>query len=272
MKLALNDLIPTCQARVENLFAIYIRDKTTPAGILQEAMRYGVYNGGKRIRPLLVYATGLALNASLDHLDAAAVAVELIHSYSLIHDDLPAMDNADLRRGKPACHKVFGDAMAILAGDAMQALAFQIIAMHPAPLSPAQRIVMIHVLGEAAGLMGMAGGQALDITTMDKAMTLDDLLLLYKLKTGALLSVSVKLGAICSNTANDAQKAALEHYADCLGLAFQLQDDLLDMESTTDTLGKPQGIDAANQKITYPMLCGVEKTKVKIQELTDKGS
>jgi geranylgeranyl pyrophosphate synthase len=269
MKLALNDLIPTCQARVENLFAIYIRDKTTPAGILQEAMSYGVYNGGKRIRPLLVYAAGIALNVPLENLDAAATAVELIHSYSLIHDDLPAMDNADLRRGKPACHKVFGDAMAILAGDAMQALAFQIIAAHPAALTAAQRIVMIQVLGEAGGPMGMAGGQALDITTMDKSITLDNLLLLYKLKTGALLSASVKLGMLCSNSANNAEKAALEHYADCLGLAFQLQDDLLDMEGTTDTLGKPQGIDAANNKMTYPMLCGSAKTKQKIQELTD---
>jgi geranylgeranyl pyrophosphate synthase len=269
MKLALNDLIPICQSRVENLFAIYIRDKTTPAGILQEAMSYGVYNGGKRIRPLLVYATGLALNTPLENLDAAACAVELIHSYSLIHDDLPAMDNADLRRGKPACHKVFGDAMAILAGDAMQALAFQVIAMHPTPLTPAQRMDMIQVLGEAAGPMGMAGGQALDITAMDQTITLDKLLLLYKLKTGALLSASVKLGMLSANTALETEKAALEKYADCLGLAFQIQDDLLDMEGTTSALGKPQGIDAANNKMTYPVLCGIEKTKLKIQELTE---
>jgi geranylgeranyl pyrophosphate synthase len=269
MKLALNDLIPICQSRVENLFAIYIRDKTTPAGILQEAMSYGVYNGGKRIRPLLVYATGLALNTPLENLDAAACAVELIHSYSLIHDDLPAMDNADLRRGKPACHKVFGDAMAILAGDAMQALAFQVIAMHPAALTPAQRMDMIQVLGEAAGPMGMAGGQALDITAMDQTITLDKLLLLYKLKTGALLSASVKLGMLSANTALETEKAALEKYADCLGLAFQIQDDLLDMEGTTSALGKPQGIDAANNKMTYPVLCGIEKTKLKIQELTE---
>jgi geranylgeranyl pyrophosphate synthase len=269
MKLALNDLIPICQSRVENLFAIYIRDKTTPAGILQEAMSYGVYNGGKRIRPLLVYATGLALNTPLENLDAAACAVELIHSYSLIHDDLPAMDNADLRRGKPACHKVCGDAMAILAGDAMQALAFQVIAMHPTPLTPAQRMDMIQVLGEAAGPMGMAGGQALDITAMDQTITLDKLLLLYKLKTGALLSASVKLGMLSANTALETEKAALEKYADCLGLAFQIQDDLLDMEGTTSALGKPQGIDAANNKMTYPVLCGIEKTKLKIQELTE---
>jgi farnesyl diphosphate synthase len=151
----------------------------------------------------------------------------------------------------------------------MQALAFQVIAMHPTPLTPAQRMDMIQVLGEAAGPMGMAGGQALDITAMDQTITLDKLLLLYKLKTGALLSASVKLGMLSANTALETEKAALEKYADCLGLAFQIQDDLLDMEGTTSALGKPQGIDAANNKMTYPVLCGIEKTKLKIQELTE---
>jgi farnesyl diphosphate synthase len=269
MKLALNNLIPICQARVEKLFAIYVRDKITPAQILQEAMCYGIYNGGKRIRPLLVYATGIALNVEMENLDVAACAVELIHSYSLIHDDLPAMDNADLRRGKPSCHKVFGEAMAILAGDALQALAFQIIATHPAALSAAQRIAIISVLGEASGPMGMAGGQALDITIMDTNISLEDLLQLYNLKTGALLSASVELGILCADVVNETILAVLEKYADCIGLAFQIQDDLLDMEGATHVIGKPQGLDASNNKITYPMLCGIEKTKQTIRELTD---
>jgi geranylgeranyl pyrophosphate synthase len=269
MKLALNNLIPICQARVENLFAIYVRDQATPARILQEAMSYGIYNGGKRIRPLLVYATGIALNVAMENLDVAACAVELIHSYSLIHDDLPAMDNADLRRGKPSCHKAFGEAMAILAGDALQALAFQIIATHPAALSAAQRIAIIRVLGEASGPMGMAGGQALDITTMDQSISLDNLLQLYNLKTGALLSASVELGILCADVVDETLLASLEKYADCIGLAFQIQDDLLDMEGTTHVIGKPQGLDAANNKVTYPMLCGIEKTKQTIRELTE---
>jgi farnesyl diphosphate synthase len=265
---ALEALIPTCQARIEGLFDLYIRDQVTPARILQDAMGYGVYNGGKRIRPLLVYATGLAFNAPLENLDAPAAAVELIHSYSLIHDDLPAMDNADLRRGKPACHKVFGDAMAILAGDALQALAFDIIASHPCSLTSEQRIAILKTLGKASGPLGMAGGQALDITMLDKTLPVAQLLQLYRLKTGALLSASVMLGCLAANITQSTHLSALTTFAEAIGLAFQLQDDLLDMEGNTSVIGKPQGLDAANAKITYPMLCGVEQTRQTLQELT----
>ncbi len=270
MTLALTNLISTYQTRVEKCFMHYLEKMTTPAPILCEAMRYGVLNGGKRIRPLLVYATGLALGATLEDLDAAACAVELIHSYSLIHDDLPAMDNADLRRGKPACHKKYGEAMAILAGDALQALAFEIIVTHPASLTPTQRLETMRILGKTSGPSGMAGGQALDITIMNNRITLSELLHLYSLKTGALLQASVKLGVIAANIVDSQTQAALENYAENLGLAFQIHDDLLDMEGTTATLGKPQGIDSINNKTTYPVLCGIEKTKEKIHALTNE--
>jgi farnesyl diphosphate synthase len=265
----LADLIPTAQARVEECFLKNL-DNQTPAPILQEAMQYGVLNGGKRIRPLLVYATGLVLGTPLDDLDAAACAVELIHSYSLIHDDLPAMDNADLRRGKPSCHKAYGEAMAILAGDALQALAFQIIAAHPSSLEATQRISQIQVLGDASGPLGMAGGQALDITIMNKDIELAKLLELYDLKTGALLRASVELGMICANLTDANVKKNLRGYAKHLGLAFQIHDDLLDIEGSTATLGKPQGIDSVNSKTTYPTICGIEKAKATIQDLTEK--
>lgn len=268
MTLTLSNLIPTCQKRVETCFTNYLQKIDAPAPILCEAMRYGVLNGGKRIRPLLVYATGLALGATLESLDAAACAVEVIHSYSLIHDDLPAMDNADLRRGKPSCHKAYNEAMAILAGDALQALAFEIIATHSVSLTPAQQMEMIFILSRASGPFGMAGGQALDITIMDNCITLDNLLKLYSLKTGALLQASVELGVISANITDKKIRTALEKYAKNLGLAFQIHDDLLDMQSTTTELGKPQGIDSTNNKTTYPVLCGIEKTKEKIHELT----
>jgi farnesyl diphosphate synthase len=268
MTQTLTDLISICQPRIEHCFTKYLQQTKAPSSILLDAMSYGVLNGGKRIRPLLVYATGLALNTSLEELDAAACAVELIHSYSLIHDDLPAMDNADLRRGKPSCHKEYGEAMAILAGDALQALAFQVIASHPTSLTFAQRIAIILTLGEASGPLGMASGQALDITIMNNKITLDKLLELYALKTGALLQASVKLGVICANTKDENICNALNIYAQNLGLAFQIQDDLLDMESSTTILGKPQGLDSTNNKITYPVLCGLENSKLKINELT----
>jgi len=269
MTLSLQDLIATCQTRTEKLFTHYLRTLPTPSPALQQAMAYAVFNGGKRVRPLLVYATGYALDANFENADAAACAIEIIHSYSLIHDDLPAMDNADLRRGKPSCHKAFGEAMAILAGDALQTLAIQILATHPTELSPQQRLAMIAVLSEASGPDGMAGGQALDITPMDKTIAADKLMQLYELKTGALLTASVKLGILCAPSPDKQTQTSLEKYAECMGLAFQIQDDLLDMESNTTTLGKPQGLDTVNNKMTYPLLFGLDKTRQKIQELTD---
>jgi len=269
MTFSLSDLMATCQQRTDILFNQYLKeDLAHSAPNLQQAMAYTIFNGGKRIRPLLVYATGQALEADFANLDGAACAIELIHAYSLIHDDLPAMDNADLRRGKPTCHKIFGEAMAILAGDALQTLAFQVVSAHPAKqLNSDQRLSMITTLSEASGLKGMAGGQALDITTLDTPQNIEHLTKLYQLKTGALLSASAQLGVIGANLHNDPIQKSVADYANYLGLAFQIQDDLLDIESNTATLGKQQGIDAINNKLTYPSIVGIEKTKQTIQTL-----
>lgn len=269
MNLSLSDFIAKSKARLDLVLDHYLKEIHTPAPILQQSMAYAVFNGGKRVRSLLAYATGHALSANIENTDIAACAVELIHAYSLIHDDLPAMDNADLRRGKPACHKAYNEAIAILAGDTLQTLAFQIIATHPATLQPEQRIQMIAALSEASGLAGMASGQTLDILSTNKSLSIEELLHLYQLKTGALLTASVKLGALSSNQFDKQAFVYLEKYANCLGLAFQIQDDLLDIESDTVTMGKPQGIDVINNKQTYPALVGIENTKHKIQELTE---
>lgn len=254
----LEQLIDTCQTRTEKLFNHYLNE--SPAPQLEKAMTYSVRNGGKRIRPLLVYAAGLTLNGSLDALDAPACAIEFIHAYSLIHDDLPAMDNADLRRGKPSCHKAYNEALAILAGDALQPLAFEVIASHPAPLTTEQRLTMIKILSHAAGFKGMAAGQTLDI---EGTTSLNEM---YNLKTGALLVASAQLGAIAANTQNPDILYALKKYAENVGLAFQVQDDLLDFESPENT-GKPQGLDATNKKNTYPTLIGIEETQKMVQTL-----
>lgn len=253
-----------CQSRIENLFLLYLHSNTSPASRLQEAMNYSSSNGGKRIRPLLVYATGIALGATWDSLDAPACAIELIHTYSLIHDDLPAMDNADLRRGKPSCHKAFDEALAILAGDALQPLAFEVLSSHPAPLNSTQRLFMIKTLSNASGFMGMAAGQALDIASVN---TLEALKQIHALKTGALINAGVKLGMIAANNQNQHIEIALTKFSELLGLAFQIQDDLMDIESSAEITGKPQGLDAENQKITYPDILGVEETRITINDL-----
>lgn len=269
MTLSLNDLMTLSETRMENMFRHYLKETETPAPLLQEAMRYAVLNGGKRVRPLLVYTAGAVVGANLEALDAPACAVELIHSYSLVHDDLPAMDNSDLRRGKPSCHKAHGEAMAILAGDALQAFVFQILACHPTDLSAEQRLQMIAVLSEASGPFGMAAGQALDMTILNDRIAQDKLCELYQLKTGALLSASVKLGILGAKQLDPIRQAALETYARHLGLAFQIQDDLLDIETETGILGKPQGLDAVNQKMTYPALLGMDAARREVKRLTD---
>jgi geranylgeranyl pyrophosphate synthase len=266
MILSIHDLLNMSQQRIEKLFNLYLQNKDSPASYLKEAMFYAVSNGGKRIRPLLVYATGHYLNVEWESLDIPACAVELIHSYSLIHDDLPAMDNADLRRGKPACHKAYNEAIAILAGDALQPLAFEIIASHPAKLNSDQRIAMITQLCHASGLNGMAAGQALDINGVH---TTEQLIEMYQLKTGALLNTSVRLAMIASHTGDLQQRTALNHFADNIGLGFQIQDDLLDIENA-EIIGKPKGLDVINNKITYPYLVGVEPARLKIKSLFEK--
>ncbi len=239
---------------------------TTP---LFEAMRYAVLNGGKRIRPLLVYATGKALGCTLTLLDAPAAAVELIHCYSLIHDDLPAMDNDDLRRGKPTCHKVFGEATAILAGDALLTLAFQVLS-DPVlnPISPEQKIQMLQVLAEKSGRHGMVGGQALDLASEGKgpAISIDLLTEIHQKKTGALIEAAVTLGALSANS-NLKTISALQQYARCIGLAFQVQDDILDATSHSNILGKTSGKDEEQNKATFVRQLGIEKSQQYAQKL-----
>ncbi|OGT45545.1 MAG: hypothetical protein A3E83_05740 [Gammaproteobacteria bacterium RIFCSPHIGHO2_12_FULL_41_20] len=267
LKSPLQTFTVQCQQRLEKLFALYLDKISVPA--LRKAIQHSVFSPSKNIRPLLVYATGHAISAPVDCLDLPACAIELIHTYSLIHDDLPAMDNANLRRGKPACHKVFGEAMAILAGDALQPLAFDVIAQHPAPpsLTEKNRLQMIHVLSQAGGPYGMVAGQALDITAMQKTIAPDELHTIYRLKTGALLSASVTLATFCVNKINLEIKNNLACFADNLGLAFQIQDDILDMENTGVAIGKPQGLDAANQKITYAAIHGLDTAKKHVDDL-----
>jgi farnesyl diphosphate synthase len=208
------------------------------------------------------------VGAELEALDAPAVAVELIHAYSLVHDDLPAMDNDDLRRGRPTCHRVFGEAMAILAGDALQAHALHVITQASAGgLTAAQRLAMIDALAGASGSLGMAGGQALDLAAVGRRITLEELESMHLHKTGALIRASVRLGALASASVTEVTLARLDDYARCIGLAFQVQDDILDIEGATETIGKPQGSDAARNKPTYPNLLGLEGAKAVAERL-----
>jgi len=234
---------------------------------LHEAMRYAALAGGKYVRPLLVYATGQALALPAEQLDGPASAVELIHAYSLVHDDLPAMDDDDLRRGKPTCHKAYSEAMAILAGDALQTLAFQILAEDPTiSASAAQRVKMIAMLAAASGSLGMAGGQATDLEAVGTAMSLESLQDMHSRKTGALILAAVRLAVLCQENIDPATQQRLDDYARCIGLAFQIRDDILDIEGDTAVLGKTQGADIARNKPTYPALLGLEGAKQKAHE------
>jgi len=231
------------------------------AARLQAAMRYSVLGGGKRLRALLVYITGAALGAQPTELDAPAAAVELIHAYSLIHDDLPAMDDDDLRRGRPACHKAFDEGTAILAGDALQALAFAVLAGRSNNLSDPVRVQMLTVLAEAIGVGGMAGGQAIDLEAAGQALDERRLEQMHRLKTGALIRASVELGALAALGVDGRTREALQRYGDEIGLAFQIQDDILDVTGDTAMLGKRSGADAARGKPSYPSLYGLVQAR-----------
>ncbi len=235
---------------------------------LHEAMRYATFNGGKRVRPLLVYATGLAASGPLERLDRPACAVELIHSYSLVHDDLPAMDDDDLRRGKPTCHRAFDEATAILVGDALQSLAFELLSSDP-QLPAERQLAMVRLLARASGSHGMAGGQALDIGAVGHAMTLPELETMHIHKTGALIRASVRLGALSAG-ASETRQQALDRYAKAVGLAFQVQDDILDVTAETEVLGKTRGKDQAANKPTYTSLLGLEGAREKAAELVEE--
>jgi geranylgeranyl diphosphate synthase, type II len=267
----LKTYLSVCQNRVERALDARLPNENILPQKLHQAMRYSVLDGGKRTRPLLTYATGIALGLSEDVLDAPACAVEFIHVYSLIHDDLPAMDNDDLRRGKPTCHKAYDEASAILAGDALQALAFEILANDPSiQADAAARLKMITTLTKASGSQGMVGGQAIDLASVGTKLNLPELENMHIHKTGALIRASVNLAALSKPDLNPAIAKNLDHYAKCIGLSFQVKDDILDIESDTATLGKTQGKDVDNDKPTYPALLGMAGAKQKAQELHEQ--
>jgi len=267
----LEGLMKACKSRIERALDSWLPPDTDAPEVLHRAMRYAALSGGKYIRPLLVYATGNTLDINPDTLDGPACAVELIHAYSLVHDDLPSMDNDDLRRGKPTCHKAFGEAVAILTGDALQSLAYHILTHDQAiTVSSSQRLRMIETLTTATGSMGMAGGQAIDLAAVGQPMNLDELEYMHEHKTGALIRASVKLGALCMDKVDEQMIEILDNYARCIGLAFQIRDDILDIEGSTATLGKTQGADSAKNKPTYPALLGMDGAKHKAGELHER--
>jgi farnesyl diphosphate synthase/geranylgeranyl diphosphate synthase type II len=246
------------------LTALFEADAAAPR--LEAAMRHAVLGGGKRLRPILVYAAGRAVGAADDELDPAAAALELIHAYSLVHDDLPAMDDDDLRRGQPTVHIAFDEASAILAGDALQTLAFEVLADTAHPRLGA----MIATLARAAGRDGMAGGQALDLATVGSQLDVETLARVHGYKTGALIRAAVRLGGLVALEERDPRLAALDAYGAAIGLAFQIQDDILDVVSDTHTLGKTSGADAARDKPTYPALLGLDGARDKARALLDE--
>jgi geranylgeranyl diphosphate synthase type II len=267
---SLPSFMANCQARLERSLSHWLPDANTLPSSLHEAMRYAILGGGKRIRPALVYASGQSVGSRWEQLDSAACAIELIHAYSLVHDDLPAMDDDDLRRGKPSCHKAFGEAIAILAGDALQALAFYVLAHDKTTDNVKIRLQMIETLALAAGSRGMVGGQTIDLAATGRQLGIAELEDMHIHKTGALIRSSVVLGALTIPELSTSIREKLDHYAKCIGLAFQIRDDILDVEGETDTLGKRSGADQSLEKSTYPMLFGLEGAKQRARELHEE--
>ncbi len=264
----LNEVMPGWVLRVEQSLDHWIPPINRYPQTLHEAMRYSALAGGKRIRPILTYATGMATRQSLERLDGPACAVELIHAYSLIHDDLPCMDDDDLRRGRPSSHKKFGEAMAVLAGDALQTLAFRVLAEDESITDdPAVRVEMINLLARAAGSQGMAGGQAIDLEASGKSLTIAELEAMHIHKTGALIHASIALATLNASDLDESLAQALGHYGKCLGLAFQIRDDILDIEGETEMLGKEAGADKALDKPTFPEILGLDASKQRTREL-----
>ena len=257
----LAERVPHYQQRIEAVLARTLEIEGGATSRLLEAMRYSTLGGGKRVRPVLVYAAGEALGTSLELLDAPAAAVELIHVYSLVHDDLPAMDNDDLRRGRPTCHRAFDEATAILVGDALQARAFEVLAQASSSLSASSRLEMLRVLADAIGTRGMAGGQAIDLESVKQTLGEAELERMHRQKTGALIQASVLLGAISAGIQSGPERVALTTFGAEIGLAFQIQDDILDVEGTTQSLGKRAGADADRTKPTYPSVLGMDKSR-----------
>lgn len=256
----------SCQARIETFLESRLPATDCVPERLHKAMRYSVLGGGKRVRPLLSFAAGELALADIERVTVVAAAVELIHAYSLVHDDLPCMDDDILRRGKPTCHVEFDEATALLTGDSLQTLAFELLAEKRLADAPETQLEMIAQLALAAGSRGMAGGQAFDLDSVGMTLSLPELEFMHIHKTGALIRAAVMLGAHCSSRLDDHQLGKLDHFAKCVGLAFQVVDDLLDAEATTATLGKTAGKDAENNKPTYVSILGVSQAR----ELAEK--
>ncbi|RRJ83607.1 (2E,6E)-farnesyl diphosphate synthase [Aestuariirhabdus litorea] len=257
------------QQRVDRHLQQLLASAPVGAERLREAMAYSLFNGGKRVRPMLVFASCEALGGDPEQALPAAAAVELIHAYSLVHDDLPAMDDDDLRRGKPTCHIAYDEATAILAGDALQALAFEQLCQPVPTHNSGLQLQLVQLLARGAGLYGMVAGQAIDLAAVGKPLGLDQLEQMHNHKTGALICASVEMGARIGGASAD-QLQRLQRYARAVGLAFQVQDDILDVEADTETLGKTQGADQALNKPTYPALLGLEGAKHKAQTLLEE--
>jgi geranylgeranyl pyrophosphate synthase len=262
--------VAACQARIEGVLDRLLTLPDAGTARLREAMRYSVLGAGKRLRPTLVYLTGESLGAPLARLDVPAAAVELIHVYSLVHDDLPAMDDDELRRGRPTCHRAFDEGTAVLVGDALQALAFEVLANEPMPGTPAElRLEMLRVLAHAIGTGGMAGGQAVDLAAVGRALTVPAIEDMHRRKTGALIQASVLLGALAAGSSGGGELLALERFGAAIGLAFQIQDDILDVAGDPARLGKSTGVDAAHAKPTYPSTAGLKAAQARAAQLRD---
>lgn len=257
--------IADCRQRVDQTLEHKLPPCEDPTRLIT-AMRYSLFNGGKRVRPVLAYAAALAINPQIElsRINLIAAALECLHSYSLVHDDLPAMDDDDLRRGKPTCHIAFNEATAILAGDGLQTLAFALLC--ETDLDAQAQIQLVQQLAKGSGLGGMVMGQAIDLAAVEQQLSLAELEFMHRHKTGALIRSSVAMGAIAAG-ANKEQLVALDSYADAIGLAFQVQDDILDVTADTATLGKQQGADIARNKPTYVSLLGLNGARTKVQEL-----
>jgi geranylgeranyl pyrophosphate synthase len=254
--------------RMERALAARLPDPGAVPARLHEAMRYSVLGGGKRIRPALLFATARTLGLSEDEVEAAACAIELVHVYSLVHDDLPAMDNDDLRRGRPTCHKAYDEATALLVGDALQPLAFQLLATDAAlPASPAIRLRLIDMLAQAIGTFGMAGGQAIDLAVQGQRLDINQVEDMHARKTGAVIRVSVLMAAECAPPLDPNLYAALTRFAAAVGLAFQIQDDLLDLIGDVVTLGKATGADSERAKPTHPAIIGIPASQQRVRLL-----
>jgi geranylgeranyl pyrophosphate synthase len=260
--------LETWRIRMEHALAARLPQPNILPARLHEAMRYSVLGGGKRIRPALLFATARAVGLTEDDVEAAACAIELVHVYSLVHDDLPAMDNDDLRRGRPTCHKAFDEATALLVGDALQPLAFELLATDPSlPASPAIRLRLIDMLAQAIGTFGMAGGQAIDLAVQGMRLDIGQVEDMHARKTGAVIRASVLMAAECAPPLDPALYAALTSFATAVGLAFQIQDDLLDVTGDVSTLGKATGADSERAKPTHPAVIGIPASQQRVRHL-----